>query len=283
MASRVVGSCTRPARARTRSTCPPVEISCAFPPSLGVVDHIVEAERLGYQRAWLFDSPALYPDIWVIAALAALRTERIGLGPAVLVPNLRHPLTQASAIATLEGSSRPGAPSWRSAPGSPVAWRWAGSRSRGRTPGVTSSSSAGCCAASRWRSTVRWCRCCTVPASDPAPHRDPDRRGRQRTQGPRGRARPRRRRDDDRRRRAFVRLVLGAPVRHRARPRRRCRLRTPARGRGPRAHRRVPRHVRGRSRFGRRPPRRCGVAGVARRRAGGATSSRACTKIISCA
>lgn len=79
-----------------------MEISCAFPPSLAAVDHIVEAERLGYERAWLFDSPALYPDIWVIAALAALRTERIGLGPAVLVPNLRHPLTQASAIATLE-------------------------------------------------------------------------------------------------------------------------------------------------------------------------------------
>ena len=79
-----------------------MELSCAFPPSLEAVDHIVEAERLGYERAWLFDSPALYPDIWVIAALAAMRTERIGLGPAVLVPNLRHPLTQASAIATLE-------------------------------------------------------------------------------------------------------------------------------------------------------------------------------------
>jgi len=79
-----------------------MELSCAFPPSLAAVDHIVEAERLGYERAWLFDSPALYPDIWMIAALAASRTERIGLGPAVLVPNLRHPLTQASAIATLE-------------------------------------------------------------------------------------------------------------------------------------------------------------------------------------
>ena len=79
-----------------------MELSCAFPPSLDAVEHIVEAERLGYVRAWLYDSPALYPDIWVIAALAALRTERIGLGPAVLVPNLRHPLAQASAIATLE-------------------------------------------------------------------------------------------------------------------------------------------------------------------------------------
>jgi len=79
-----------------------MQISCAFPAGPHVVDFIVEAERLGYERAWLFDSPALYGDIWVIAALAAQRTTRIGLGPAVLVPNLRHPLTQASAIATLE-------------------------------------------------------------------------------------------------------------------------------------------------------------------------------------
>src|SRR5206468_3308909 len=33
---------------------------------------------------------------------AAARTSRIGLGPGVLIPNLRHPLAQASAIATLE-------------------------------------------------------------------------------------------------------------------------------------------------------------------------------------
>ena len=79
-----------------------MQISCAFPPGPDAVEHIVEAERLGYERAWLYDSPALYGDIWVIAALAAERTTRIGLGPAVLVPNLRHPLTQASAIATLE-------------------------------------------------------------------------------------------------------------------------------------------------------------------------------------
>ena len=61
-----------------------MQISCAFPPGPHVVDHIVEAERLGYERAWLFDSPALYGDIWVIAALAAQRTSRIALGPAVL-------------------------------------------------------------------------------------------------------------------------------------------------------------------------------------------------------
>jgi 5,10-methylenetetrahydromethanopterin reductase len=78
-----------------------VEISCTFPPSLAVVDHVRRAEELGYRRAWLYDSPALYPDVWAVLALAATPTTRIGLGVAVLVPHLRHPLTQASAIATL--------------------------------------------------------------------------------------------------------------------------------------------------------------------------------------
>ena len=76
-------------------------ISCAFATSLSTPDHIVVAEQLGYERAWCYDSPALYPDVWMALALAATRTERIGLGPAVLVPNLRHPMTNASAIATL--------------------------------------------------------------------------------------------------------------------------------------------------------------------------------------
>jgi 5,10-methylenetetrahydromethanopterin reductase len=79
-----------------------MEISCAFPPSPRVIPHIQHAESLGYKRAWLYDSPALYGDVWAVLALAATQTERIGLGPAVLVPNLRHPLVQASAIATLE-------------------------------------------------------------------------------------------------------------------------------------------------------------------------------------
>jgi 5,10-methylenetetrahydromethanopterin reductase len=79
-----------------------VDISCAFPPGPDVVEHAVLAESLGYERAWLYDSPALYPDVWVALALVAERTDRIGLGPAVLVPSLRHVLTQAAAIATLE-------------------------------------------------------------------------------------------------------------------------------------------------------------------------------------
>ncbi len=79
----------------------PLTLSCAFATSNQSHEHAVVAEQLGYQRAWFYDSPALYPDVWVQLCRAAERTSRIGLGPAVLVPNLRHPMTNAAAIATL--------------------------------------------------------------------------------------------------------------------------------------------------------------------------------------
>jgi 5,10-methylenetetrahydromethanopterin reductase len=60
------------------------------------------AETLGYRRAWCYDSPALYPDVWMTLALAAEATSRIGIGPAVLVPSLRHPMVNAAAVATLD-------------------------------------------------------------------------------------------------------------------------------------------------------------------------------------
>ena len=78
-----------------------MEFSCAFATSLDTPEHIRIAEALGYRRAWAYDSPALYPDVWVALSLAAERTERIGLGPAVLVPSLRHPMTNAAAVVGL--------------------------------------------------------------------------------------------------------------------------------------------------------------------------------------
>jgi 5,10-methylenetetrahydromethanopterin reductase len=80
-----------------------LELSCAFATSMDTPAHIELAERLGYRTAWCYDSPALYPDVWVVLALAAQRTSSIRLGPGVLVPNLRHVMTNAAAIATLEG------------------------------------------------------------------------------------------------------------------------------------------------------------------------------------
>lgn len=78
-----------------------MEISCALATSMSTPEHARIAEELGYLRAWAYDSPPLYPDVWAMLALAAERTSRIGLGPGVLVPSLRHPMTNAAAIAML--------------------------------------------------------------------------------------------------------------------------------------------------------------------------------------
>jgi 5,10-methylenetetrahydromethanopterin reductase len=78
-----------------------IEVSCALPPSNAAVSHAVLAERLGYRRASLYDSLAVYPDAWMALARCAAATTTIGLGPAVLVPSLRHPMVTAAAISGL--------------------------------------------------------------------------------------------------------------------------------------------------------------------------------------
>jgi 5,10-methylenetetrahydromethanopterin reductase len=86
---------------------PTLTLSCAFATSERSHEHARIAEELGYARAWFYDSPALYPDVWVQLCRAAERTSRIGLGPGVLVPSLRHPMVSAAAIATLAGIAGP--------------------------------------------------------------------------------------------------------------------------------------------------------------------------------
>ena len=76
-------------------------LSCALNTSLHSHEHARIAEQLGYSTVWFYDSPALYADVWVQLCRAAERTERVRLGPAVLVPTLRHPMASASAIGTL--------------------------------------------------------------------------------------------------------------------------------------------------------------------------------------
>jgi 5,10-methylenetetrahydromethanopterin reductase len=79
-----------------------MKISIGVPPGPQATALAVRAEALGYDRVWMYDSAALYEDLWIHLALAAEATERIGLGTAVLVPNLRHVMTTASAIATID-------------------------------------------------------------------------------------------------------------------------------------------------------------------------------------
>src|SRR3954449_591129 len=78
-----------------------MDVSVAFPTALDSHENIALAEELGYERAWLYDTPQNSPDVWMMLALAAERTTRIGLGPGVLVPALRHPMVNAAATAAL--------------------------------------------------------------------------------------------------------------------------------------------------------------------------------------
>ncbi|MGI9616915.1 MAG: LLM class flavin-dependent oxidoreductase [Acidimicrobiales bacterium] len=81
------------------------QISVGFPPGPLALEAADLAEELGYHRFWLYDSAAIWEDVWIHMGLVAARTERMKLGTAVLVPNLRHVMTTASAIATIERMS----------------------------------------------------------------------------------------------------------------------------------------------------------------------------------
>jgi 5,10-methylenetetrahydromethanopterin reductase len=76
-------------------------ISCAFAPCADTPEHVRVAEQLGYGRAWVYDSPALYHDVFIALARSADRTTTIGLGTGVMIPSLRHPMDAAASIASL--------------------------------------------------------------------------------------------------------------------------------------------------------------------------------------
>jgi 5,10-methylenetetrahydromethanopterin reductase len=78
-----------------------MRLSVGLATTLDSPEHARIAEDLGYQRAWFYDTPQQSPDVWMCLALAAQRTQRIGLGPGVLVPSLRHPMVNATATAAL--------------------------------------------------------------------------------------------------------------------------------------------------------------------------------------
>ncbi len=66
MAPAVTGAFSCPvAVAQKSGAAMRLEISCAFATSLDTPEHVAVAERLGYRRAWCYDSPALYPDVWI--------------------------------------------------------------------------------------------------------------------------------------------------------------------------------------------------------------------------
>src|SRR3954464_3432091 len=63
-----------------------MQISFATPTTLDSPEHVALAEELGFARAWLYDTPQQSPDVWMMLALAAEPTERVGPGPGVRRP-----------------------------------------------------------------------------------------------------------------------------------------------------------------------------------------------------
>ncbi|MDH3226510.1 MAG: LLM class flavin-dependent oxidoreductase [Thermoleophilia bacterium] len=78
-------------------------ISAFFAPVVNTPEHIRLAEELGFDTAWVYDSPLLYSDPFITLARAAERTERIRLGVGLIVPGLRTPVATAAAVRTLTG------------------------------------------------------------------------------------------------------------------------------------------------------------------------------------
>jgi len=78
-----------------------MKLTVAMPPGPRTLEHAQLASELGYERIWLYDSASVYEDVWIWLARIAEHTT-IDFGAAVLVPNLRHVMTTASAIATIE-------------------------------------------------------------------------------------------------------------------------------------------------------------------------------------
>lgn len=79
-----------------------LRISCCLPPSKDAPAYARLAEEIGYDGVYLYDSPALYGDVWICLARVAEATSRITIGTGVAVPSLRHPMVTASAIASVE-------------------------------------------------------------------------------------------------------------------------------------------------------------------------------------
>lgn len=64
-------------------------------------DLAVEAERVGYDFVWVWDSPMIRSNLWSVLTLVADRTSSIRIGPGVAIPALRMAPVTANAIATI--------------------------------------------------------------------------------------------------------------------------------------------------------------------------------------
>lgn len=65
------------------------------------VDLVVQAEQVGYDFCWVWDSPMIRSNLWALLALVADRTSHIAVGSGVAIPALSMAPVIANAIATI--------------------------------------------------------------------------------------------------------------------------------------------------------------------------------------
>jgi 5,10-methylenetetrahydromethanopterin reductase len=70
-----------------------------------MVDLAMEAERLGFQRCWVYDEGLVTRDVHVTMTAIAAATDTLLIGPGITNPYTRHPAQTASAIASLDEMS----------------------------------------------------------------------------------------------------------------------------------------------------------------------------------
>jgi 5,10-methylenetetrahydromethanopterin reductase len=73
-----------------------LRLSAGFPPTSKSPSYVQWAQELGYDAAYLFDTPFQGDDVWVRLHRAAEKTSRITIGPGVLIPSMRRPLVNAA-------------------------------------------------------------------------------------------------------------------------------------------------------------------------------------------
>jgi 5,10-methylenetetrahydromethanopterin reductase len=71
-------------------------------PMAQVIELGQEAERLGYDKCWVYDEGLATRDVYVSLAAIAQKTARVRLGTGITSPFTRHPAVTASAVATLD-------------------------------------------------------------------------------------------------------------------------------------------------------------------------------------
>lgn len=71
-------------------------------PVAAIRDLAVEAERLGFDRCWVYDEGLATRDLYVTMTAIVQATDRLEVGPGITNAYTRHPAQTAAAIATLD-------------------------------------------------------------------------------------------------------------------------------------------------------------------------------------